>query len=96
MRNIWYVFKKEIIVYFTTPVAYIVMLAFLVISGYLFHFYFSFVRVSDLSRVFNNMIIAGMLVSPILTMRLLSEEKKIKHLRTFENISCFSLPSCYR
>jgi ABC-2 type transport system permease protein len=76
MRNIWYVFKKEIIVYFTTPVAYIVMLAFLVISGYLFHFYFSFVRVSDLSKVFNNMIIAGMLVSPILTMRLLSEEKR--------------------
>jgi len=76
MKNIWYIFKKEIVVYFTTPVAYVVMLAFLVISGYLFHFYFSFVRVSDMSKVFNNMIIVGMLISPILTMRLLSEEKR--------------------
>ncbi|MGC8963902.1 MAG: ABC transporter permease [Brevinematia bacterium] len=76
MRSIWNVYKKEIIVYFTTPVAYITMFAFLVISGYLFHFYVSYVRISDMSRVFNNMIIAGMLISPLLTMRLLSEEKK--------------------
>ncbi len=76
MRNIFTIFKKEMIVYFTTPIAHIVMLAFLVISGYLFYFYFSFVRVSDMSRVFSNMIILGMFVSPIITMRLLSEEKK--------------------
>ncbi|MEN2998141.1 MAG: ABC transporter permease subunit [Brevinematia bacterium] len=77
MRKIWYVLKKELIVYFTTPVAYIAMLAFLVISGYLFHFYISYTRISDMSRVLNNMIIAGMFVSPILTMRLLAEEKKL-------------------
>lgn len=76
MKKIWYILKKELIVYFTTPVAYIAMLGFLVISGYLFHFYISYTRISDMSRVLNNMIIAGMLISPLLTMRLLSEEKR--------------------
>lgn len=77
MRKIWYVLKKELIVYFTTPVAYIAMVGFLVISGYLFHFYVAYTRISDMSRVLNNMIISGMLISPLLTMRLLAEEKKI-------------------
>lgn len=77
MKKIWYIFKKELTVYFTTPVAYISMLGFLVISGYLFHFYISYTRISDMSRVLSNMIIAGMLISPLLTMRLLSEEKKV-------------------
>lgn len=77
MRNMLNIYKKELIVYFTTPVAYITMFAFLVISGYLFHFYVSYVRISDMSKVFNNMIVAGMLISPLLTMRLLSEEKKL-------------------
>lgn len=77
MKKVWYILKKELIVYFTTPVAYITMFAFLVISGYLFHFYIAYTRISDMSRVLNNMIIAGMLISPLLTMRLLSEEKKI-------------------
>ncbi|MCS7298721.1 MAG: ABC transporter permease [Spirochaetia bacterium] len=77
MKKIWYVFKKELTVYFTTPVAYISMLGFLAISGYLFHFYISYTRISDMSRVLSNMIIAGMLISPLLTMRLLSEEKKV-------------------
>ncbi|MCX8029151.1 MAG: ABC transporter permease subunit [Brevinematales bacterium] len=76
MKKIWYIYKKELIVYFTTPVAYVLMFGFLVISGYLFHFYISYTRISDMSRVLNNMIIAGMLISPLLTMRLLAEEKK--------------------
>ncbi len=76
MRSIWNIYRKELIVYFTTPVAYITMFAFLIISGYLFHFYVSYMRISDMSKVFNNMIVAGMLISPLLTMRLLSEEKK--------------------
>ncbi|MFN4245019.1 MAG: ABC transporter permease [Brevinematia bacterium] len=77
MKKILYILRKELIVYFTTPVAYISMFSFLVISGYLFHFYISYTRISDMSRVLNNMIIAGMLISPLLTMRLLAEEKKI-------------------
>jgi ABC-2 type transport system permease protein len=37
MRNIWAIFKKEMQSYFASPIAYVVIAMFLVISGYFFY-----------------------------------------------------------
>ena len=39
MRNFWTIFKKEIRLYFVSPIAYVVAGIFLVIMGYLFYVY---------------------------------------------------------
>ena len=78
MSNTLAIAWKETQVYFSTPAAYIVVAMFLVVSGIFF--------VSDVTTVFADASVRGfvnwiafftLFMSPILTMRLLSEEKKI-------------------
>jgi len=37
MKNIWYVAKKEIKTYFTSPIAYVVIAVFLLLVGFFFY-----------------------------------------------------------
>ena len=37
MRNLWPIFKRELRVYFASPIAYAVIIIFLVVSGYFFY-----------------------------------------------------------
>ncbi len=70
---------KEIVAYYTNPMAYIVGLVFLAFTGFFF--------VSDIDRPFAEATISGMLgpvtlwmmpfLPPLLTMRLLAEEQKL-------------------
>ena len=70
---------KEIVAYYTNPMAYIVSLVFLAFTGFFF--------VSDIDRPFAEASIGGMLgpvtlwmmpfLPPLLTMRLLAEEQKL-------------------
>jgi ABC-2 type transport system permease protein len=99
MKNFWVICKKELTSYFYSPVAYVVITIFVIISG--FFFYNLVVSYSELTRMmmsqqynqymgqiqlsfmesifrplFSNLSVIMLLMLPLLTMRLLAEEKK--------------------
>lgn len=92
----WALYKKELNVFFSMPVAYALITVFLVLSGYFFSqitgYYANFSMRSmnqyqramvDLSMVegvfrpyFSNLLVILILMIPVLTMRMFSEEKR--------------------
>ncbi|MBN1898050.1 MAG: ABC transporter permease subunit [Spirochaetes bacterium] len=78
MNNILSIIKKEINHYFASFVAYVVLFVFLFVGGYYFYIYVFEVR--DAARVMpfflNFMGFLAFLLTPFITMRLFSEEKK--------------------
>ncbi|HHW45726.1 MAG TPA: ABC transporter [Clostridiales bacterium] len=71
------IFKREIRAYFVSPIGYVVIVLFLLFSGYFFSFQYS-LGSPDLSFVFSQMFSIVLFVIPILTMRLMSEDKRLK------------------
>lgn len=76
--KIFAIMKKELQAFFFSPVAYIVFSAFLVIVGYLFWVVLIASSRATIEPVLYNAAFVLLLASPVLTMRLLSEEKKNK------------------
>jgi ABC-2 type transport system permease protein len=70
------VYIKELYSYFLTPGGYIFMGAFLLISGLLFTLQNLFSGSSDFASVLGSLIFIFLLVVPILTMRLFTDEKR--------------------
>lgn len=72
------IFKRELKAYFTSPVAYIFLAVFYLISA----FYFVTINLggatTDMSYVFAGIFTIMMILLPLLTMRLFSDEKKLK------------------
>ena len=75
MLAIW---KREVQNYFLTPIGYVFMGIFLLVGGIFFFLYNIMSASSDLSTMFGNLSYLFMLAVPILTMKLLSEEKRNK------------------
>jgi ABC-2 type transport system permease protein len=91
------IFKREIKAYFTTPLGYVFIGAYLIFSGF---FFYSYTLTNPLpvigdnfAMVFSAMFTVLMITVPILTMRLFSEEKKNKtdQLTLTAPLSLFSL-----
>lgn len=97
MRNIWAICKKEIKTYFHSPIAYVIITVFLLLTGFFFNSligwfnsqaiqlarnpaYYQQLNINQMvfSPLFHNVSIILLLSIPLLTMRLFSEEKKIK------------------
>lgn len=95
MKNVAFIAKKEIRAYFHSPIAYVVIAVFLLLSGYFFYnsvvwfsqyameasqnpYYAQQLNINQMvfGPLFHNMSIILLLVMPLLTMRLLAEEKK--------------------
>lgn len=74
--NIKYVFLKELRSYFNSPVAYIVIVVFLVILGWFFTSSLFVNNISSLRTVFDTTPFLLLFFAPAMTMRLISEEKK--------------------
>jgi ABC-2 type transport system permease protein len=74
MRQVLLIFKKEFKDYFVSPIAYIVIALFLLITGWLFFSTFFVVGQADLRHFFVRLPFLFALVVPIITMRLFSEE----------------------
>ncbi|GAB4273280.1 MAG: gliding motility-associated ABC transporter permease subunit GldF [Candidatus Rifleibacteriota bacterium] len=70
------IIKKELQSYFFSPIAYIVFASFFMIIGYLFWVVLVTSKVASLEPLFYNASFVLLLVSPVLTMRLVSEERK--------------------
>ncbi len=76
--KIWAIMKKELQSYFFSPIAYIVFSSFLLIVGYLFWVVLVGTKVASIQPLLYNAAFILLLASPVLTMRLISEEKKNK------------------
>ena len=95
MSNILSIAKREIRAYFTSPIAYVVISVFLVLTGFFFSSaiswfsaqsiqlaqnpqYYQQININQMvfSPLFHNMVLILILLVPLLTMRLLAEEKK--------------------
>ena len=72
------IFKRELKAYFTSPLGYVFLAIFYAFSGLFFYFFSQSVGSTDISSVFLMMFIVLMVFVPLLTMRLLSEDKKQK------------------
>lgn len=70
------VMKKELQAFFYSPIAYIVFASFLLIVGYLFWVVLVTSKMATLEPLLYNASFVLLLASPVLTMRLLSEERK--------------------
>lgn len=71
------VYKREMKAYFTSPIGFIVMAVMLLLMGMYFTFMYES-SYSNLSFMFISTSSIALLVAPIITMRLLSEDKKQK------------------
>ena len=72
------IFKRELKAYFTSPLGYVFLDIFYAFSGLFFYIFSLSVGSTDISSVFLMMFIVLMVFVPLLTMRLLSEDKKQK------------------
>lgn len=78
-QNIKTIFTKELKSYFNSPVAYIVMIVFMAISGFLFTMSFFQINIASMREFFGSFFIQLVLFVvfiPAITMRSFSEEKK--------------------
>ncbi|MEK6571890.1 MAG: ABC transporter permease subunit [Bacteroidota bacterium] len=74
--NIKHIFLKELRSYFNSPVAYIVIVVFLVILGWFFTSGIFIANISSLRTIFETTPFLLLFFAPAITMRLISEEKK--------------------
>lgn len=72
----FFIAKKELKVYFVSPIAYIIAAAYLFISGYMFTMHLMNGKKAELAGFLYNNGVVLLLMVPILTMRLLAEERK--------------------
>ena len=77
MKNVLYIFKKELKSYFITPIAYIVISIFLLITGWFFFSTFFLYNQASLRNFFSLLPITFAFVIPAVTMRLFSEEMNV-------------------
>lgn len=72
------VIRREMRQYFVTPVGYVFLTIFWLLGAAFFFLYNVMAGTSDLNSLFGNLSYLLMLIVPLLTMRLLSDEKRLK------------------
>lgn len=72
------IIKREISSYFTSAIGYTVLAIMYLLSGFFFYGTCLMANRSSLTYVFSDMLIAVLILVPVLTMRLVSEEKRQK------------------
>lgn len=75
MRGAWQVFLKDFKVYFVSPIAYIVISIFLILSGWFFFSTFFLFNQAELRGFFTLLPLLFSFVIPAVTMRLFAEER---------------------
>lgn len=74
--KMWEILKRELKGYFFSPLAYVLLGFYLLISGYFFSTFVLSTHYAALSPILSSMVTVFMFISPILTMRLISEDMK--------------------
>ena len=70
------IFKRDFLAYFRTPVGYVFMGVFLTLSGLVFYLYNLQNLSGDLLTFLSQLTLLVMLLSPLLTMRLICEDRQ--------------------
>ncbi len=71
------IFKREFKAYFTTPIGYVVLAAFYFFTGLYFSIIYSY-GAPQVELVISQMLIVTVFIMPIITMRLMSEDRRQK------------------
>jgi ABC-2 type transport system permease protein len=77
MRQVVHIFRKEFSAYFISPIAYIVISIFLLVTGWLFFTTFFLFNQANLRTFYALLPVVFAFVIPAITMRLISEELNI-------------------
>ena len=80
MRNFGILLLKEERALFSSPIAYVLMTVFLLIMGYSFTLTLFLSHQPSLVHILFQMFVLFMLTAPIITMRLIAEERKLRTL----------------
>ena len=72
------IYKRELSAYFSTPIGYVFCAVFLALSGAVFSYTTLFSMKADVTTYFSYMMILMLVLVPLLTMKLFSEERKQK------------------
>ncbi len=72
------IYKREMRAYFTTPMGYIFLAAYLLVAGVTFCYTTLYQLSADVTTYFLLMLYASVILLPLLTMKLFSEEKKLR------------------
>ncbi|MCC8043646.1 MAG: ABC transporter permease [Oscillospiraceae bacterium] len=72
------IYRRELKAYFTSPIAYIYLAVFYLITGYYFCMANIYYATTDMSTTFAGIFTIMMILLPLLTMRLFADEKKQK------------------
>jgi len=76
MSNVIPIFKRELKAYFDSPIAYVVIIVFLLVTGWFFTTNFFMVAQADMRVAFGIIPFIFIFITPAITMRLISEERK--------------------
>lgn len=74
MRRVWAICRKELQMYFYSPVAYVAFAFYFLLTGFFFANDFLSGFQVDIRPMFSNMILFYLFIIPLLTMRLVSDE----------------------
>lgn len=74
MRRTWAICRKELQMYFYSPVAYVAFAFYFLLAGFFFANDFLYSMTVDIRPLFSNMILFYLFIIPLLTMRLVSDE----------------------
>ena len=72
------VFKREFKSYFYSPLGYVFVAAYYLFTGFFFFNYNLYGNTSDMRALFSTMFTVTLFLVPILTMRMMSEDRKMK------------------
>ena len=72
------IMKREFNAYFNSALGFVILAVFFLATGYFFMYGNLYSMSGDLTIVFSNMFTILMFIIPVLTMRLMSEDKKLK------------------
>lgn len=80
MKNVPHIFAREMKTYFVSPIAYVALIVFALLTGYFFAAYFNWASryegEANMRAIFHNMSITMLFLAPLITMRLFAEEKR--------------------
>lgn len=76
MKNVWAIYRREMNSYFVSPVAYIVLVVFYLIMGFIFYNITVNDKNASMDAVFGIMAVLLVFTTPLITMRLVAEEKQ--------------------
>lgn len=74
MRRMWAICRKELQMYFYSPVAYVAFAFYFLLTGFFFANDFLYSFSVDIRPMFSNMTLFYLFIIPLLTMRLVSDE----------------------